>query len=67
MKQRALFPHRPQNGQTRARLADRFAAGNRDAAEIIWRDAARYGGDGSLMVIWARLVLRRAAEWELVV
>jgi hypothetical protein len=44
---------------------DRYRAGNIQAAEIILADAMRYGGDESLMVRWAKLVVadseRRAA------
>jgi hypothetical protein len=36
---------------------DRYRAVNQEAAEIILADAVRYGGEESLMVRWARLVL----------
>ena len=46
-------------------LAETYARQNREAAEIILAAAMRYGGEESLMVRWARLVIadseRRAA------
>jgi hypothetical protein len=65
MKQRALFPHRPQNRQTQAGLADRYAVSNHEAAEIILRDRERYAG---LPVMWAEVLLQsrtRVTEWRL--
>jgi hypothetical protein len=45
---------------------DRYREQNLEAAEIILADAIRYGGEGSLMVRWARSVVadsnRRAVE-----
>jgi len=39
-----------------------FEAGNQECARIILREVQRYGGEESLMVRWARLVLSRSAE-----
>lgn len=39
-----------------------YQAANRECAEIILRDVQRYGGEGSLMVWWARRILNPAAE-----
>jgi hypothetical protein len=36
-----------------------FEAGNRAAAEIILADVAKHGGEGALVVLWARRVLQR--------
>jgi hypothetical protein len=55
MKQRALFPYRPQNHQTRGAPVDRYAEVNRSSAEIILQDRKRYAG---LPCLWAGAVLR---------
>lgn len=43
---------------------------NREAAAIILREPARYGGQDSLMVQWAQMVVngheKQAREWRLV-
>lgn len=55
--------------QTRFRLAASYDAVNREAAEIISSNAAHHGSDGSITVIWARLVRSNAessrASWRL--
>jgi hypothetical protein len=38
-----------------------FTAANRAAADIILASEAKYGGEGSGLVQWARLVIERAA------
>lgn len=43
-------------------ISARYQADNARAATIILRDVERYGGAGSLMVRWARLIQERAAE-----
>jgi hypothetical protein len=35
---------------------DGFDRANQDAAQVILMDIARYGGEGSLMVTWARMI-----------
>ena len=40
---------------------DRYAANNLNCARMILADQGRYGGDQSLMVQWAKLVMSRAA------
>jgi hypothetical protein len=41
------------------RPVDSYAWANRKAAEIIMASPQCYGGDGSLMVEWARAVIRK--------
>ena len=55
-----LFP-RPKQCRQQAAGADRYVNGNRAAAELILSDAAKHGGEQSLMVRWARLVLAGSA------
>ena len=45
---------------TAKRAADHYRAANDQAANLILENVQRYGGPGSLMVQWARLVLERA-------
>jgi hypothetical protein len=42
---------------TTQKQIDRYRADNIVAAEIILADAVRYGGEDSLMVRWARLLV----------
>jgi hypothetical protein len=44
-----------------SRTARGFDADNLAAARIILADVEKYGGKGSLMAIWARIVLARAS------
>jgi hypothetical protein len=39
--------------------AEAFRRGNELTAEIILADVAKYGGEGALVVLWARRVLER--------
>lgn len=53
------------------RLADRYSTANRTCAAIILADPLKYGGQGSLMVEWAKLVLdgekrEQTRTWRLV-
>ncbi len=45
--------------KSRLRLAAEFDAQNAEAARIILQDIAKYGGEGSGPVRWARLVMAR--------
>lgn len=45
--------------QSSTRLRDQYTAANREAAEIILADQARYGGPESVMVRWAKMTLER--------
>ena len=45
---------------TAKRAADRYRAANETCARVILADIQRYGGPGSLMAIWARLVIERS-------
>jgi hypothetical protein len=64
-------PAKKANRKTQIELSRRYAAANRECAEIILLDALRYGGPDSLMVQWAHEILKRypAAQpddWSLV-
>ena len=53
------------------RLAKQYSVANRTCAAIILADPAKYGGDGSLMVEWGKLVLasekrEQTRTWRLV-
>ena len=41
------------------RAVDHYRVANEQAANLILQNVQRYGGPGSLMVVWARLVLER--------
>jgi hypothetical protein len=43
--------------KTKLTLAARYAAGNREAAEIVLSDPEKYGGPESCLVRWAHMVL----------
>ena len=43
--------------KSRLVIQEQFGEQNRDAARIIMQDVARYGGEQSLMVRWARRML----------
>lgn len=45
---------------TEQRITERYDAANPEAALVILADTAKYGGEGSHMVIWARLVIERS-------
>jgi hypothetical protein len=50
---------------------EQHEATNRECAELVLKDPARYGGEGVDLVIWARMVLdlereRPAKNWTLV-
>jgi len=67
-RQGNLFP-RERSRPTVAARVDQCRVANLQAAAIILESRERYGGEGSLMVIWARAVLYgsepQAAEWRL--
>jgi hypothetical protein len=44
--------------------ADRHAYTNREAAAIVLSDVHGYGGEGAVLVRWARLTVARAAMAE---
>lgn len=46
----------------RQKLADIYAEQNRACAAIILANSSKYGGDGSLMVEWAKAVLQRDGQ-----
>jgi hypothetical protein len=65
--QRSLcFPAPPGSSArpSRAPRSDPHAARNRETAALILADLERYGGEGSLMVRWARAVAERGAECQ---
>jgi hypothetical protein len=45
---------------THQKQLEAFRRGNELAAEIIRADVAKYGGEGALLVQWARTILRRS-------
>lgn len=47
---------------TSQRKLDAYPAENREAAEIILRDIHRFGGEGALPVLWARLLMAAAQQ-----
>ena len=55
-----LFPRTERSRPTVAARVEFYADRNRECAAIILRTPERYGGVGSLMVIWARAVLNGA-------
>jgi hypothetical protein len=42
--------------------AETYEAANRECAEIVLADVAKYGGEGALLVQWARTILQREAK-----
>lgn len=40
-------------------VTERYANDNRNAADIVLRDVAKYGGNEAGLVVWARLVLAK--------
>lgn len=47
-----------------AEKISRYEASNLESARVILADHGRYGGEHSLMVIWAKLVMSRDADSE---
>lgn len=57
--------------QTRAARIEAYGEQNRACAEIILRTPERYGGEGSLMMTWATIVIYEndapmRADWRLI-
>jgi hypothetical protein len=44
------------------RKTEQHEQANRECAELILKDAARYGGEGAGLVMWARMVVDRGRE-----
>ena len=50
---------RPVKKSVRAKIRE-YDAANLACARIIWGERERYGGDGSLMVEWARVIIGKS-------
>jgi hypothetical protein len=44
------------------RKLEAYEAANRECAAIILADVAKYGGEGALLVQWARTIVQRSAS-----
>ena len=63
MKQQSLFRNQGRHGQVSLQAQmNKHDRANREAAEIIFDDVERNGGEGSISVVWARQVLGKDAQ-----
>jgi hypothetical protein len=51
-------------GATKHRASEQFAVGNLEAARVILADIERYGGEESVLVVWARTVTASPKDSE---
>ena len=59
MRQRPLFPPAPKRRRSALTISNSFDELNLYNARLVLADPAKYGGEASGMVIWARMVIRR--------
>lgn len=56
--------------KTPTQAVEKFANDNRNAADIVLRDVAKYGGNEAGLVVWARRIVanetRERSAWRLV-
>lgn len=57
MKQASLFAKEKPRIRLRRKAMDAHAEGNQRAALVILGDPEKYGGEGSLAVSWARIII----------